>query len=401
MIYVDRPANPSGLYVICDVGFKYDRELMENDKGVSVMREWGFGKAALGKAWGRTTRVSLYMYGEDTETLAPDQCTAVAALPPKKQKAAIKRFIAANRAEKRRELLEFLWAEKPKLTVVLATRGAEIKMKDDDIGEAKNLRGSMCFDALGAPDSLAELAGTVWDSHSFGLVMPLLNPANHEYVWGAQIRNWLLGAQAIVDGRMAVMRPAPKFQVSEPGPKLLQALRAIQALADAGHPVSIDIETVPAEEIITCIGLACGAWAVSIPWDPFPVAGGRKEEPAGPSMAKRLATFIMVGSSTKVFHNGFYDVPFLTKRGIIVGGRHEDTYLLHGVAYRQYRHGLQRAVATEFIVPPWKSEHHDPAYNKNTKEAWTANPKRLRLYNALDAFYTLRLYEALKVKVGI
>ncbi len=400
MIYVDRPTNPSGLYIVCDCAFKYDKELHENGKGVAVMREWGFGKAALGKAWGRTTRVSLYQWGEDTETLTADQEVEVASAPPKKQKALRKRLIAANRAAKRAELLQFLNIEKPKLTVVIATRGTEIKMKDEDIGDAKNLKGTMSWDALHAPDGLSEMAGTVWDS-AYGPVMPLLNPANHEDVWGWQIRNCLLGAQALVDGRISVLAPAADKLVSEPGPKLLKALKAIQARASAGHPVSVDIETVPSEEIITCIGLASGDYTVSVPWDPFPIAGGRKEEPVGPAMAKRLAVAITASGCPKVFHNGFYDVPFLAKRNIPVGGTHEDTMLLHGVAFRQFRHGLQRALATEFVVPPWKSLHHDPRYNKNTKEAWTANPKHLRRYNALDAFYTLRLFEALKGKVGI
>lgn len=401
-LIIDRPANPSGLYIVCDVRFKHDRELEENGKGPAVMREWAFGKASLGRAaWAQTTRVALYDYGSDTETLSAAQETEITSLPEKKQKKRRKALIAANRAAKRAELIAFLKAEKPSLIVVIATRGAEIKMKDEDIGDAKNLKGTMSWDAMHAPDSIPEMAGTVWTSPEVGRVMAMLNPANHEYVWGWQIRNWLLGADAIVRGRMPVLFPGESFLVSEPGPKLLRSLKAIQALAEAGSPVSIDIETVPSEDIITCIGLAAGPWAVSIPWDPFPIAGGSKEEPAGPIMAKHLAVSIMASSAPKVFHNGFYDVPFLAKRGMAVGGRHEDTYLLHGVAYRQFRHGLQRAVATEFIPIPWKSEHADPSYNKSSKAAWTSKPKHLRHYNALDAWYTLRLYEALRLKVGI
>jgi hypothetical protein len=400
-IFVDRPRNPSGLCIVTDVRFKYDRELQAETGEPAVMREYGFGKAALGRqAWGRTTRVSLYDYGDDTETLSTEQEAAVAAGPSKKQAKMRKAFIATNRGNKRAELRKFLKDSSFPLTIVMATRGAEIKMKDEDIGDAKNLRGTMCYDALNAPDSLPELAGTIWDG-PYSPIMPMLNPSNHEYVWGHQIRRWFQGANAYVQGRAHILQPEPHLQSYGTGPKLLQILKRIEGLHRSGEPLAFDIETVPSENIITALGLACGDYCASIPWEPFPIAGGDEEEPGGSPFVKKLAGAILAMPGVKVAHNASFDVPYLASKGYPVGGRVEDTMLLHGIAYRQYRHGLQRAVAGEFLVPPWKSEHHDPRYNKNTKEAWTADPKRLRRYNSQDAFYTVKLYKALAPKVGL
>lgn len=403
MVLAYIPKRPSGLALICDSTLSSDRELDEREGGTHVLEYWSFGKLALGNQWRNVTRLALYQHGEDSHSLSTAQKAILAEISaPKKRSNKEKSFIAANKAERREALKAKLRELNPKLTIVLQSRGTEIKKQDaDEVGEIKGARGTDVWDLVGAPDSLSEMAGTIYAS-SLGPVMALPNPANMDFVWGFAIRNWILGAQAFVEGKLPILSPEVKNQAYMPGPKLLQVLTRIKELADAGQPVAIDIETVPSEDLITCIGFAAGPYCASVPWDSFPVAGGNEYEPAGGMLGRRIAAAILASNAPKVTHNGIgFDLPYLARRGYPSLGPVEDTYLLHGIVYRQYRHGLQRAVAGEYLIPPWKSSHAAPGHHKGSKEAWTSNPKHLREYNSLDAWYTLRLYEALRWKAGL
>lgn len=405
---VDRPQRPNGLCFVTDARLKFDRELQEERGGSPVFSVWGFGNAALGKAnWAGVTRVALYDFGEDTEALRPEWARWAhdwrAAHPKKSEKQAHKLALAKQRLAIREELREFLRTEKFRCTVVLQTRGAEQKSKED-FGDAKGLKGTTCWDALGAPDSLVEMSGCVWDSR-FGPVMPLINPINYEKVYGELIRRQLRGAWALATGKERVFRPEPAKLYYEPR-DTLAGLRHILRSALAGKPVAVDIESYSPQDLITAIGLSDGEYSVSVPWDTFAVYGADRTElgfygAGGPEEA--LTREILASGCAKVFHNYTYDVPFLERRGVPVRGALHDTMAMHGVVYKQWRHGLQRATSGEFLIPPWKSEYnpkHD-GLTKDDPESWILDPHALRHYNTLDSWYTWHLAQALAWKVGI
>jgi len=398
---LDLPASWNRLLVIGDAGFKYDRDLAEAEGGTPVYRKYSFGRAVLGSQWARTARGVLYPYGADTEALTPEQELSLAPMYCARPAQRRRKLIAEKRAGVRDAMAAKIKELAPALTVVLATRATEIKTKEEDEADLKNHSGTASWRIFDAPDSHSEMAGTVYQSH-LGPVMALLNPANHEFVFGAQIRNSLIGAHAFAQGRMGLLEVPIPTSTYMPAPLMSLLLRRMLDHHRAGHILSVDLETVPSEDIITCIGLACGPYAVSVPWDPFPIAGRREFEPAGSPGLHRLVKELLAVNAAKVGHNilGF-DVPYLAGRGFTMNGPVEDTMVAAGVVYKQYRKGLQACVAREFLVQPWKSEHAAPGYHKSSKEAWTADPIRLRSYNMKDAYFTLKLWEVLCRKAGL
>lgn len=406
---IDRPAKPNGLVFVTDARLKYDRELQEEAGGSPVFSTWGFGNAALGKAgWAGVTRVALYDFGENTEALRPEWASWAkewrAAHPKKSEKQAHKLALSKQRLAIREELREFLRKEPFRCAVILQTRGAEQKSKED-FGDAKGLRGTTCWDALNAPDSLVEMSGCVWDS-PFGPVMPLVNPINYEKVYGELIRRQLRGAWALATGKESVFRPEPAKLYFE-HKDVLAGLRHILRSARAGIPIAVDIESFSPKDLITAIGLSDGEYAVSVPWDTFDVYGADRRElgfldPGGAEWA--MTKEILVLPCPKVFHNYTYDVPFLARRGVPVAGALHDTMAMHGVVYKQWRHGLQRAVSGEFLIPPWKSTWRPKTPGDLTKddaEYWVLEPLALREYNCMDSFMTWHLAQALAWKVGL
>ena len=408
---IDRPQSPNGLCFVTDARLKFDRELQEERGGSPVFTAWGFGRAVLGpREWAKTTRIALYDYGEDTDSLRPEWDTWatewLAAHPKKSAKQAHKLALAKQRISIREELREYLRANRFRCVVVLQTRGAEQKSKED-FGDAKGLKGTMGWDALNAPDSLAEMAGCVWDS-PFGPVMPLLNPINYEKVYGELIRRQLRGAWALATGQKRVFAPEPAELYFAPDGTQPAALLRILASARAGIPIALDIESYSPQDLITAIGLSDGVTSVSVPWDEFAVYGADRTEPgeAGTdSESERLTRQILLTPGPKLLHNYTYDIPFLERRGVAVAGPYHDTMAMHGVVYKQWRHGLQRAVSGEFLIPPWKSlwrpKNPPDGLSKDDAEWWVLEPLALREYNCRDAWYTWHLGQALAWKVGI
>lgn len=403
-MYIYRPKNPNGLLLVCDTSMKYDRDHRAENGGDAVMDKWRFGRAVYGeREWARTTRVSLYQYGEDAAALGMDQARAVREEPEKKRGALTKRLIAGNRAAKRQALRDFLHAEQFPVTMILESPNAADQ--DKETASKNKTKGTVCWSALGPPDSLPEMSGTVWTS-LLGRVVPLLFPRNNgNFVWSAEVRKWMLGSQGLVRGTTSAL--TPKETVTEPTPEAYSALKKILVQHEAGVPVALDLETFQDRDLITCVGLSIADVSVSVPWEAFqPYGQDYTEAAALPSHAALVQQILNVGAP-KITHNGIdFDVPYLRRKGVSVNGKVLDTYLMHGVAHKQLRHGLQRALTTYYMVPPWKSLHLASGANKSglTKEDgefWIQDPKELRGYNAKDAFYTWHLGAALRPKVGV
>lgn len=403
---IHRPKNPSGLLLVCDVRSKFDREVAEETGGSPVLDKWRFGRQVYGdRDWSRVTRICLFDYGQDINALRPEQAAHVRQAPEKRRTALGKRIVSDNRAQARSDLREFLREEQFPVTMILEAPNAQDQGKDSD-NVAKNKKGTFCWTALAAPDSLSNMSGTVWASE-FGQVMPLLYPRyNGSYVWNAEIRKWMLGARELVAGRMQVLTPGGKG-ASEPGPALETELRDILARHSAGVPLALDLETFTDEDLITCIGLSTGAHSASVPWDTFRPFGTDTMESGASPACDRLVRDILNVPVPKITHNGIdFDIPFLRRRGVSVNGKVLDTYLMHGVVHKQLRHGLQRACTTYNLVPPWKSLHKAAGQNDNgltedDGEYWIQNPKELRGYNLEDSFQTWHLGAALRPKVGV
>lgn len=397
---IDRPPNPNGLCLVTDVRLKYDKDLQEEEGGSPVFREWGFGKAVLGRAWAGVTRIALYDYGADTEALTPEWVKELERLcvqyPKRKRSALEKQVLARQRERIRTELRAHLNEARYPCTIILQTRGAEQKNKEE-FGDAKGLKGTTAWLAMPAPDSLPEMAGCVWES-PYGPIMPMLNPINYEKVHGEAMRRQMKGALAICLGHAAVLRPPLiHYEDTEEARTALRRMR--------GFPIAVDIESYSTQDLITAIGISDGITSVSVPWDSFTPFGQSEPEPGATPDARALVEELLAADTPKIFHNYTYDVPFLERKGVPVGGVIHDTYAMHGVVYKQWRHGLQRACASELLIPPWKSIWHPKAppagLCKDDAEWWILEPLALRQYNAHDAFYTFCLYSALKWKVGL
>ncbi len=376
-MFVDVPQSPNGLVLVCDVRLKHDRDLQEAEGGSPVLRHWPFGVACLGKrAWAGVTRVALYDYGSK---ITPE----------------LKRAAAAD-------LMAYLVSRRPACTVVLQTRSAEQKSKDD-FGDAQGLTGTHCWVAMKAPDRLPEMAGCVWDA-AWGPTVGVLNPINYEYVFRELIRRHLNAGLAIATNHIRPPIPgAIAWTDHAPAHALLIQIRDN---AVNNFPVAVDIETFSDLTLVTAIGLSDGTNSVSVPCEGFSVYGANREEPAGSEKALSLVREILATRCPKIFHNYTFDVPMLEEKGFPVNGPIHDTMAMHVTVYKQWPHGLQKAVAHELLVGPWKSEHKPQGAKKlglTKKDAryWICDPEELRRYNCLDAFHTWRLARALAPKLGV
>lgn len=370
---VNRPAKPSGLYFLTDVRLLRDKNTQEETGGCPVFAQWPFGYRTLGRSnWARATRVALWDYGSQV----------------------------SDTDGARRSVRDFLATEQPAATVVMQTRSkaAAAKDKKQEGADAKGLKTTTCWAALDAPDSLPEMAGTVWDS-PYGPVVPLLNPSNHEHVFSELCRRHLQRAHDLATGKVHVFRSPGK--VSEPGPEMEAALRHM--LKTQG-PLAVDIETYSTANLITAINLADGRHSVSVPWDAFPIFPTDEIEPGGDPTLKGLVALLIGSGRPLLFHNYTFDVPRLRDAGLDPCGPIHDTYAMMGIVYRQFPKGLQRACATEFACAPWKSLWHPkapPGYSKADAEYWTMDPHALRDYGADDAGHTWELGRHLHWKCGL
>ena len=322
-----------------------------------VLDFWGFGRRVLGaREWGKTLRVALREYRA-----------------PGLSAKALKGHLS--------EVKSLIQAHDIKTVVILQAQHYKGVAKTSD-----------AWHLFGRPGPLVPWAGTVLEEDGVRKC-PVLNPANYEIVYQPLIETWFRRAFA----------HAPIFEWGKlhtvPGEPMLEALEAI---AQAGEPVSVDIETSMSRTTLTALGLATRTHAVSMPWDGYQIAGTIEYDPAlstyahGPALKAR-ALAILAGSQPKVGHNLSFDKRELMERGIAFGGECHDTLLLARAIYPQYRRGLQQVAATEFFVEPWKSIWKPK--NKQGIDGWLANPEGLRLYNAKDTKMTAHLFHSLSEKL--
>ncbi len=372
-MFVDEGKVKNGLVIICDVRHKNDKETQDVEGGTPVLRHWPFGVACLGKRnWANTMRIALYDYGVEVKTL---------------------------KAEAQAELIAWLVKNKPVCTVVLQTRSTNQKDEDD----SESLKGTHCWVAMHAPDSIPEMAGCLW-SAPWGQTIGVLNPVNYEYVYREMIRrHFVLGLKVAENGLRAPMPQQIAFVDDE---NMYACLQGILNSALKGTPIAVDIETFSDLSLITAIGLSDGVRAVAVPCEAYDVYGANRVEPGSSYETIRIVMDILTIKCPKIFHNYTFDVPMLESKGFAVKGPIHDTMAMHDCVYEQYPHGLQKACAQELIVTPWKSEHKPQAAKKlglKKKDAryWICNPEETRRYCCIDAFNTWRLAQALAPKVGI
>lgn len=374
-MHIERPTRPNGLYLIVDSRMKRDREIQDEKGDVQVFRDWMFGVKALGRAaWSGVTRIALYDFAEDATDV--------------------------DKAVRRSELTKLLKAERPKMTCILKPRSSRSRDKERDIEENKGLKGHQGWLAAKAPDKFESCAGAVFDA-PWGPSMGLFNPINNDFSYAELTRRHLLGAHAFATGKLKLLTP-PHIAFMPDDPRMWEYVRKLSDLASQGVPISVDLETTPSSQLITAVGMSAGDCAVSFPWNAFKIAGGTQMEPAGPADLQAAACAVLASAAPKVFHNGIdFDVPYLRSLGYVLGGAIHDTMALCAAVNNQWPKGLQKAVSAEFLVPAWKSAYRVGDYSKNSDEFWTADPPSLRKYNCLDAYYTLRLFDALTYKAGI
>lgn len=154
--------------------------------------------------------------------------------------------------------------------------------------------------------------------------------------------------------------------------------------ACAGQPTCIDLET--RADQITCIGIACGSKAISIPFtQPF---GSYYSEAEEYEIWSALDTRLFRSDTTpKVFQNIIFDAIQLRRRGFTLAGPLEDTMLMAWLLHPELEKGLDSLAKLYTFAPPWKHKvNHKTAVNSS--DLW--------LYNAKDAAVTLEIYNTLK-----
>lgn len=318
---------------------------------------------------------------------------------------------AELREQAKRELRAHLRRNKFETIVVLQSRSkAARKVYDENYAKASH-NGTVAWDFFKPPGPIATMSGSFWDTEIPGgkglraTVLPLQNPQNVDYVYGAMTVRWL---RAVRDNVPMFLPPADTTHTS-PGLKMAAGLRGILGSTRAGKPIAIDLETYSTKDLITVIGLSDGVTTCAVPWESFVPHGQTALEPglctraAGETVREILACArVLMG------HNHIrFDLPYLGRKGIHVNPEafQFDTYLAHGVLLNQFRHGLQQCVSYEFKTPPWKSLHKahaaESGLDTDDGEAWIQDPKELRQYNASDTFYTYWLGQRLAEYGGI
>lgn len=368
---------------------EYDRE---NDTSNSVMRLWGAAKKYMYQSqWDGLTKVALF---EPHAKLKPGK-----ELRGKELTSERKRLAQAREAVKA-ELREYLLKRKPKLIVVLQTRSATAR-KNKEIESVENdANGTLCWDIFGAPGSINEIAGTVFDS-ALGPVMGIPNPVNVEYVYEELIRRWFQGALEYArTGGANQLRCREMYDTRD---SFDVGLAKVYRSALAGKPIALDLEFVPAHNLITVMGLSDGERSVACPWDPYQPPDSDMAEPGATAQQKDLVRRILAEAKLVYVYNGIAaDLPLLKANGLEIKGKVFDSYLAHGLTYRQYRKGLQQAVATSFIVEPWKSSFRaTDKFNVGEPGYWLSAPKALRKYNCNDSFMTWHQAQRAMFELGI
>lgn len=352
--------------VVTDWQSRSDRtlDMSERRAGPHVLHLWRLGRRALGQAFYHTTRIALFQHGT-----MPDR-----------------REVAQARIALRR----YLDDHTPERLVVVPTPDAQL-------GEgASVVTGTVCWSALGAPDSLGAMRLAHWRRGSTSVV-PI-------YPMARRVKDLQMYASAMALRRVGAPALEPSTTVTDVGLPMLAALGSL-----AGKPLAVDLEFVPGRDVVTAINLSDGCTAVSLPYHSYTPYAHQEAEPAldsytyGVDVRAEVAK-LLAAPTVKYCHNFVADVPLLYKLGFTVKGRVLDTFAAHAIAFPELPHGLQAAAASLANVPPWKSLYKPSVgtgVGREDEEFWVADPAGLRDYGAKDAFYTWHLAQHVLPWVGI
>ena len=241
-------------------------------------------------------------------------------------------------------------------------------------GEAAISGATHAWNALKPPASMDEMRGTNWHTHETVVtaMFPLHNSVDETQKFID--KQWLTRAgtapRHVPVGRLEDMR---------------------------GQPLAIDIETIDSRGVITAVGLATRTAAVSLVWDEYqPSKPGTAIVQRLPSQTRSLVQELINAAPVILGHNVLYDIRRLEAAGIHVPlDRVHDTLAAHAIVFPTLPHGLQKACAHLFAVPPWKSLFKTE-YPKDDERHWFYDPDKLHVYNREDAFRTVQLWEALQ-----
>lgn len=355
--------------VVTDWRLSSDRDLDESDPGrAHALDFWRFGRFCFGKQWLSTTRVALFDHGAKPSL--------------------------SHAAAQRGALAAWIEQHRPRRVYIIPT-------PDSTMGaEAVALKGSHCWAALHAPDTLEAMRGTRWAYNAHTEVTPVFPTARRV----KELQRWCM-AQWLRAHAMPTLELDEERLCIRPSLKMLNLMDSM-----VGRPLAVDLEFNPTTDIVTAIGLSDGQSAVSIPWDRYTPRNNEKEE-LGLNDYRflsrdlvRVLRRLLSAHTAKIAHNFIADVPRLERKGFVINGPLHDTFAAHAIAFPELRHGLQHAAATLLPVPPWKSLYKPSrlarGITREDSEFWTADPKALRSYNCRDAFYTWHLCRAVLPHVG-
>lgn len=183
--------------------------------------------------------------------------------------------------------------------------------------------------------------------------------------------------------------------VVDPGPRMEEVLGELLRAARNGEALGTDVETDgidPYESKLRCIGIATDKIGVSVPY-PFP----------SPRIAE-LTLAILASSAPKVWQNGQFDRQVFKSHKIPLGGKNEDTMLMHAIVAPQVRHGLGIISGIETHAENWKAAYHGAGDEKGTGKFKTNDPAKLRemrCYNLCDAYIQRLLYDRLAMRLRV
>lgn len=371
-MFVSLPEPWNGLLVVSDARLPSDANIDFNTRGkrTHVLENWPFQRALPYGSWAKTARIGLFEPRHKPTT--------------------------EERSRARNALRAWCLENAPRAVVVLQPLSRSARARDRDEGSL-DATGSLAWGAFEATGTISETAGCIHETDRWP-ILGLPHPYNGDHVLTELTRRWLVRAHDMSRVTGSVTQGAR--HVTRYGP-MLQALQELRALHQAGAPLSVDIEAFPDGSVTTAIGLGVGDLAVSVPWDAFRPHRSSRVTPPASRVTRYMVAALLATSAVKCLHNGVdYDIPRLTQMGLPVAGEVHDTYLMHGLAYPQWPHGLQNAVSQELVCHPWKTIYqgrhaHEPRF-------WMRDPDLgLYAYNCWDVTYTWRLHNALRSKVGM
>jgi uracil-DNA glycosylase family 4 len=176
------------------------------------------------------------------------------------------------------------------------------------------------------------------------------------------------------------------------------AIEKLKAISKQQGPVAFDVESIPTQDLLTCIGFASNEHTVTVPWDSYDTlkygsVAGLDQYGAQGERIKALTKEILE-SHEIVMHNAMYDVSEMRKRGINIT-RWFDTLLAHAVCYQPLLHNLEDVALQYLHCERWKSDFKVSVDAKGL-DAYVQRPyEELSIYNSKDTYATRLLRDVL------